>query len=53
MSTVQKPIKPTEKKSDQVEELKTEGPISEKDEVKAAEQKTASLNKKASEKKGK
>ena len=36
------------KKATKGEELKTEGPISEKDEVKAAEQRTAKLHKKAS-----
>lgn len=40
-------INPAPKKVDQAEELKTEGPISEKDEVKAAERKTAKLHKKA------
>jgi hypothetical protein len=43
----------TEKKTDQVEELKTEGPLSEKDEVKAAEKKTAKLHKKAAQTKKK
>ncbi|MES2278978.1 MAG: hypothetical protein V4592_23300 [Bacteroidota bacterium] len=41
MSTSQNQSKSTEKKTDQLEELKTEGPLSEKDEVKAAERKMA------------
>lgn len=48
MSTDQDKVNPAPKKVDQAEELKTEGPISEKDEVKAAERKTAKLHKKAS-----
>ena len=39
----------TEKKTDLLEELKTESPVSEKDEVKVAERKTAKLHKKAAE----
>lgn len=45
MNTSQQPPK-SKKKS---EELKTEGPLSEKDEVKAAEQKAAKMNKTVSE----
>jgi hypothetical protein len=42
--------KSTEKKDSQTEELKTD-PVSEKDEVKEAERRTAKLLKKAAEKK--
>lgn len=37
----------TKQTAKKTEELKTDGPLSEKDEVKAAEQKTAGLHKKA------
>jgi hypothetical protein len=37
----------TEKNKDQIKELKTEFPMSEKDEVKAAERKTGKLHEKA------
>jgi len=41
--------KNTERKTGQSEELKTDSPMSEKDEVKAAERKTAKLHKKATQ----
>lgn len=46
MNNEQDKIKPGNSKKDESPELTTEGPISEKDEVKAAERKTAQLNKK-------
>lgn len=48
MSTPQNPSKNTEKKT---AELKTDYPLSEKDEVKAAENKTAKMHKKATQNK--
>lgn len=44
MGTEKGKEKQTSVKADEIEELKTEGPLSEKDEVKAAERKTAKLH---------
>jgi len=44
MDTPQNPPDNIERKLDQLEELKTDSPLSEKDEVKAAERKTAKLH---------
>lgn len=50
MNTSQNSPKNTGKKTEVAEELKTDSPMSEKDEVKAAEQKTAKLHKQAAQK---
>lgn len=50
MSTQQNQSKDTDKKIGKSEELKTDSPMSEKDEVKAAEQRTAKSLKKDQDK---
>lgn len=49
MNMPQSNSKNTEKNTDDLKELQTEYPLSEKDEVKAAERKTGKLNKKAAQ----